>query len=314
MEIFDETYAKGFMKIEYATACLKAKKKQLLRSSIPPLREAMKSSGAGSKALRWIFSSSMVDDISFLNYDEFSEILIDFLVAEGLQPVVWRWLETLCLRISAATMKSATVPPAKDAARLLLYLIKAEASRFISLDSAFATLRTANDMLDKLHYGCPQVLAKAGRYLCNEIVDPLASHPTPSPELFDFFLSIVPTFYSQRNTYLPRLLLHHPTKPDASLALDYLRGVETTISASIEPKAEQATLNADSHHDSQIIDLGLHTARYLFEHDQFDKAHWVMNFLQERYAKQLGISQKKQFKQAQAEASSLELLNNLNLT
>jgi hypothetical protein len=316
MEIFDEACAKGFMKVEYAAACLKAKKRKIVRSSALSVRDAMRSSGAGSKTLKWMFSSGVTNDNSFLVDEAFSEILVDFLVAEGLQPVIWTWLETLFSRISSGSTELATASPVKDATRLLHHLVRAETSGSVSLDVAFRSLEMAKDMLSGLRCELRPVLKKAGLYLYRETVLRHASHPASSPEMFDLFLSIVPKFSVHKKITLSHLLLHHPTKPDAEPALKYLKKGKELTSTAPDPEAERVDIKAKDSRDGRIISLALDTAGFLLERDQHSKAQWVMNFLQERYGEQLGLSKSSlqlQLEQVRAEVSSIELLNSLNL-
>ena len=316
MEIFDEAYAKGFMKLEYAAACLKAKKRMIVKSSVFSVRDAMKLSGAGSKTLKWMFSSGVANDSLFLDDEAFSEILVEFLVAEGLQSVVWTWLETLFSKISSAGTKPATITSVKGAARLLYHLVKAESSGFVSLDNAFRSLGRAENMLSSLRCEFRPVLKRAGEYLYWKIVHQHASHPASSPEMFDLFLSIMPRLSLRNKIAWSNLFLYHPTKPDAKPALKCLEKAKKIASTASDPEAQRVLLREKYYYDSRTIYLGLDTARFLLERDQHTKTHWVMNFLHETYGKQLGLSQKdlfSQIEQVQAEASSLELLNGLNL-
>ncbi len=317
MEIFDEACAKGFMKVEYAAACLKAKKRKILQSSALSVRDAMKLSGAGSKTLNWMLSSGVANDSSFLEDKAFSEILVDFLVAEGQQSVIWTWLETLALKISSADTKPATIPPVRDASNLLYYLVKAQTCGSASLDVAFRSLGRAENMLSGLPYKYRHVLRGAGEYLYKEIVNHHASYSASSPDMFDLYLSIVPRLLSFKNeTALPNLLLYHPTKPDAKPALKYLEKAKKTASAGSDSEDQRVVLRASHYNETRTIYLGLNTARFLLERGLHNKANWVMNFLEETYGKHLGLSQKDLFSlhdQVQAEASSLELLNSLNL-
>jgi hypothetical protein len=316
MEIFDEACAKGFMKLEYAAACLKAKKRKIVKSSALSVQDAMKSSRAGSKTLKWMFSSGVANDSLFLEDEAFSEILVEFLVVEGLQSVIWTWLETLFSKISSAGTKPATVSPVKDATRLLYYLVKAETSGSESLDNAFGSLVRAENMLSRLRCDFRHVLKRASEYLYWKIVHQHASPPASSPEMFDLFLSIVPRLSFRNKTAWSNLILYHPTKPDAKPALKCLEKAKKISSTASDAESQRILLRENNYYDSRTIYLGLDTARFLLERDQHTKAHWVMNFLHETYGKQLGLSQKdlfSQIEQVQAEASSLELLNGLNL-
>jgi hypothetical protein len=316
MEIFDEACAKGFMKLEYAAACLKAKKRLIIKSSALSVRDAMKSCEAGSKTLRWMFSSGVASNSPFLEDEAFSDILVEFLVAEGLQSVIWTWLETLFSKISEAGTKPANITPVKDASRLLYYLVKAETSGFVSLDNAFRSLGRADNMLSRLRCEFRPVLKRAGDYLYWMIVQRHVSRPASSPEMFDLFLSILPRLSFRNKIAWSNLVLYHPTKPDAKPALKCLKKAKKIASTASDVEAQHALLKENNYSDSRTIYLGLDTARFLLERDQHTEASWVMNFLHETYGKQLGLSQKDLFskvEQVQAEASSLELLNSLSL-
>ena len=316
MEIFDEACAKGFMKLEYVAACLKTKKRLIVKSPALSVQDAMKSCEAGSKTLKWMFSSGVANDSSFLEDEAFSEILVEFLVAEGLQSVIWTWLETLFSKIPSAGTKAANISPVKDASGLLYYLVKAETSGFVSLDNAFRSLGRADNMLSRLRCEFRPVLKRPGKYLYWTIVHQHAPRPASSPEMFDLFLSILPRLSFRNKTAWSNLLLYHPTKPDARPALKCLEKAKKIASTASDAEAQHALLRENNYSDSRTIYLGLDTARFLLERDQHTEASWVMNFLHETYGKQLGLSQKdliSKIEQVQAEASSLELLNNLNL-
>jgi hypothetical protein len=312
MDIFDEACAKGFMKVEYALACLRAKKNTIVQSSVLSVREAMKESGAGSKVLRWLISSGVADDVTFLRDEVFSEILVDFLVAEELQLAVWTWMDKLMAKLATANMRQAADPADKSAANLLDVLVKAEASGYISLDLAFTSFMKAKELLDKIQHPPRPILSKAGLFLSRESTFKSSLHLASSPVVFNGFLDVVPAFTSHRDLHLSHLLLHHPTNPNTGPALRFLRKAKADISISAEILS-QGSSGCKTYPDSRIISLGLDTAKLLLEQDENVDARWVMSFLQETYAKQLGLTQKKQFEQAQAEASSLELLKSLNL-
>lgn len=317
MEIFDEAYAKGFMKVEYAAACLKATKQRIKRSSAPSVRDGMKHSGAGSKTLKWMLASGVADDKSFLKNEGFSEVLIDFLVAEELESVIWTWVETSILESSSFGAKPASIPSTRIARQLLYYLVKAQTSESTSLEIAFRSLGRVENMLSGLEYRCETVLQRSAKHLYNTVVHQPASPGRSSPEMFDLFLSIISKVMPLGNEIaVPSLLLHHPTKPDAKPALKFLEKVKNIVSATSEPESRHAAFRARYCNDAIIMNLGLNTAKFLFEHDQHTKACWVMKFLDETFGNLLGPRQVGLFSlhnQVQAESSSLELLNSLNL-
>jgi hypothetical protein len=93
METFDRATAMGMMNIRYATACLLATKRYIIASSVLHIQDGMKESGAGLKVLKWLVSSGISNDVSFLMDRQFTEVLMMFMVAEGLQEAIWKWIK-----------------------------------------------------------------------------------------------------------------------------------------------------------------------------------------------------------------------------
>lgn len=85
METFERAVGRGMMDIHSATICLLATKKQIVASSVLNIRDGMKASGAGLKVLNWMKASGLDNNLDFLQNPEFPKILLEFMVAEGLQ-------------------------------------------------------------------------------------------------------------------------------------------------------------------------------------------------------------------------------------
>jgi hypothetical protein len=257
-----------------------------------------------------MLSSSVTNNLSFLKDEAFPHILIEFLVAEGLQSVIWTWIEEFIPSINSTVTGPGTISSRQITSDLLYSFINAEASGYVSLDISFASLGRIRDIFGPGSQA-QHVLRRAGMHLYRQILLGPTSRPAPSPEMFDNFLSVVPDF-TRHDRYFPaRLMLHHPTKSDANLAVDFLKEVKTAMSTSSDPEVIRVGSSPFHHTKSRIISLGIDTARHLLECEQYSKARWVMDFLQETYENELGISQK--IKQVQAQTSGLELLESLNV-
>jgi hypothetical protein len=307
LEIFDDACAKGFMKTEYARACLKAKKQLIIESSVFSVREGMKSSGAGLKVLRWLTSSGMTKNLTFLNDDVFRQLLMEFLVAEDLQEAIWTWLETLAEAemVFRANPGPVSKPgPSRTASHVLLSFVKVEAMDGVALDSAFAVMTRAHELATRL--GCQRsLLLSSIRFLTHHgTLTPLTRLP-PSPESFDSFTRLVTEM--EQPLLLSRLLLAHPIKPDATYALKFLK---ETLFPEIESKTKPSV---SRHHSSQIMHLGVETARHLLERERFTDASWVIAKLQKNFPEELGADHTKAVEQAKAEAASIELLSQLQI-
>lgn len=306
MEVFDLAVAKGMMNLRYARACLNAKKREIIQSSVPTIREGLKKSGAGLKVLKWLISSGTANNNNFLKDVPFAQVLMEYLVAESLQEVCWRWITRAFeaipqyLTITDPILHKET---RKDIVGPLYLLIRAEASGDVSLDSAYIAMSRAVGYMTR----CPasrirDLLSGPGWFLVHESVRLHSERPPPSPSSFDSFSSLIPVLSKSPAYQLAHLSLHHPSEPSANLALAFLKKGELDSSIPARHNLEK----------DKII-MGLDAAKFLLEHERYDDAEWVMDFLRERYSQQLGIKGRSQFEQAQAEASSLQLLEGLSL-
>lgn len=307
MEIFDQAVAKGMMTTSYAKACLTAKKGQIVRSSILSIRDGMKESGAGLKVLKWLISSGTANNVGFLDDVSFANILLQFMVAEGLQEAAWKWIKKSIETLPkvASCSKEDFRQAQKNLMRPLVLLVRAEAKdHTCSLDDAyFALSRAAGYLQGMSTANMTKVLGSAGWFLIQESIMSNSARPSPSEAGFESFLSLVPAVTKRPSGYFAHLSLLHPTKPSPDLALDYIRGID----------AKRVRSYAQTESDKFTIQLGLDTANFLLEHHRYPEADQVMDFLRANYPKQLGIKEKKQLEQARAEASSLELLEGIGL-
>jgi hypothetical protein len=304
MEVFDLAVAKGMMNLNSARACLNAKKHEIIQSPAPTIREGMKESGAGLKVLKWLISSGTANNNDFLKDARFAQILMEYLVAEELQEVCWKWIQR---GFQAIPQYFATADPVRhkeirrEIVGPLYFLIRAEASGDVSLDSAYICMSRAVGYLA----GYPAVrmrdlLSHPGWFLVHETTRLHSQRPPSTPSAFDSFFSLVPILSKEPAYQLAHLSLLHPSRPSADLAFVFLQNLEPDFSLRHV-------------RDHNYIQMGLDTAKALLESGRYKHAEWVMEFLRERYSQQLGISSREQLEQAKAEASSLQLLEGLSL-
>lgn len=301
MHIFDQAVAKGMMSTDYARVCLTVKKRDIVQSSVLNVRDGMRDSGAGLKVLRWLISSGTTNTLDFLKDEQFATILMEYMVAEGLQEAAWAWVKKAFEGVPGLhALEGAAWPKTRrEIVRPLMALIKAETVGSVSLDSAYICLSRAAGYLKGLPSAdLRAVLGPAGWFLAHQTTMSNSDHPPPSETNFESFLSLVPVISKYADLYFAHLNLIHPTKPSAELALAYLRDIST--------KRDQASTERNH------IQLSLDTAKFLLENDRSTDGEWVMDLLQTKYPKQLGLKQRKQLDQAKAEASSLELLESLS--
>jgi hypothetical protein len=301
MEVFDLAVAKGMMNLHYAKACLNAKKRDIIQSPILSVREGMRESGAGLKVLKWLISSGTANNNDFLKDTSFAPVLLEYMVAEELQEVVWKWItrafKTLpeYWKLDFAQRKAHR----REMIGPLYLLIRAEASDNVSLDAAFICLSRAAGYLKGLTTTqMREILSSPGKYLVHQVIKLHSERPVSSTSAFDSFFSLVPLL-AKSNYQLAHLSLRHPSQPNAVPALAFLRDLSSSARRS-------AT-------DMETIQMSLDAAKLLLETEQYTDAQWVMDFLRETYPNQLGIVQRESLEQTEAEASSLQLLDKLSL-
>ncbi|CZT48306.1 uncharacterized protein RSE6_08983 [Rhynchosporium secalis] len=314
MDVFSQAVANGMMTTSYARACLAAKKKRIVESSVLVIRDGMKESGAGLQVLKWLVSSGTTNSNEFLKDQEFVKIMMEYMVAEGLQESAWKWIKKSLQNFSEVFLNSsqAIARAQIEFAMPLLYLVKAEAANTdssTSLDAAYVTLSRAAGYLGGLATrDMLTILGTPGRFLIRSSIMPSCTRPPPSEAAFESFLSLIPVITRSPTRYYAFLSLHHPTKPSPDLVLDYIRNIQLKKSSPEETRSQRTIFI-----ESSNIQVGLDTAKLLLLQHRYTEADEVMQYLQTHYPVQLGIKERRQLEQAKAEATSLELLERLGL-
>lgn len=307
MDTFQLAVSKGMMTIHWAKLCLEAKKEKIIQSSKLSIAEGMKESGAGGMVLSWLIASGMTSDNRFMTNWSFTQILMQFLVAENRQEVVWKWVKRSFEELPhyADLPNSLKGEARKNLSRPLLLLVTAEeyVSGSGALDSAYICVsRAAGYLKGKAKLDMRIALGSAGSYLSHATTSMSArSHQTPSESAFDSFLSLVPVISNYPEYHFAHLNLHHPSRPSADLALSYLRKNGSVLNRVLEERKIR-----------HLIELGLNTAKFLFEKEKVDEADWVMDYLQSNFSDRLGARENMLLEQSKAEAANIQLLESLS--
>ncbi|KAH6678055.1 hypothetical protein B0J14DRAFT_314107 [Halenospora varia] len=341
MDVFERAVANGMMDLKKATACLRKKKQLLLESSPLTIAKAMKESGAGLKVLRWLSSTNALQKLHFLQDSDFTGELMKFIVAEELQSVAWTWIQRDIKhidRISAVELvaqpqhqyfKKSEFRPSRPSLCLpLSELVEAEVLMNDSLDSAYVCLLTADQYIRSQHQPLRQrvqemILEPIYSSLVNKTLrmnswgrahSPLA-RPASTEANFERFLGMATIvdhgMDGRRQLDLTRahLLLCHPTRPDAKLAL-------RALNSNMAPSQSRDKAHKQWH-DIATVRLGLHAASFLLTHEQYSEADSVMKYLRQNHAKQLGEVQRPKehrlMNSIEAETTSLEMLEDISL-
>lgn len=307
LDVFDEACARGLMTLEYARACLVAKKRAITQSSALSIADGMKDSGASAKVLKWMSDNGMIRAEVFLQRRAFIAILIEYVVAEGSGDIVWMWTKEAFQRNSIKLGRAEKQSERDLAVHLLHNLVKAQAASSLTLDSAYQTIAKAQVQLQRLDIKPRSFLSHAGCWLSHETCMRISNHLPATDTIYNLFIEAVPSFTACEDLHLAHLYLHHPTKPSASKAIKYLVKIESSTRSQSSTELKSPW---------RIISIGLDAAKLLLEQHQYVDAKWVMKFLQEKYPQELGLDAQtsRDYEMAKAEAYSLELLQSLNLT
>jgi hypothetical protein len=228
METFDRAVGMGMMDIRYATACLLASKRRIIESSILNVRDGMRASGAGLKVLKWLKSSGIENDVEFLKDTRFADVFMEFIVAEGLQEAAWKWIKMSFDSLPAASFLSGNDLRMiqRNMAWPLFCLVRAETAGHESLDAAFLCMSRAAGYLRGLSaHEMRPILARAGVYILQKTLSIHKDRPPPTESHFESFLGLIPAFLKNYDLHIAHLHLVHPTRPNADMALEYLRSI-----------------------------------------------------------------------------------------
>lgn len=304
MKVFDWILSKGMMTCDHAKTLLRTNKRNITASPALDVQKEMRASEAGSKVLKWLVSSGATNDLGFLRDQAFSALLIEHLVAENLQEVVWNWIKILFDRVPALLKLGgdAFTKARHEIANPLLQLVMAEADHSESLGKAYMCLsRAAGYLQGHTAITMRQILYPPGRYLVNNTVYTHSARKAVSDVDFESFLSLLPVmFYATRlSRYTAHLHLFHPTRPQVEPAMRFLKSMHL--------------LRSNQTQTREIVQLGLDTAKHLLEKDRVPEALKIMDILRAEFPGELGVPQRKQLEEVRSEASIMELLEGLSL-
>lgn len=94
MTHFKNCVSAGIANLSVAAACLEMEYNNASQSS-DGIHKSLKSSGAGTILLNWLYSSSYEEGLKFLGYNKFRNHLSMFIIAEGKEHWIWEWLQEL---------------------------------------------------------------------------------------------------------------------------------------------------------------------------------------------------------------------------
>ena len=196
---------------------------QLAQSSAaesPPV--SMKESRAGSTVLHWLWTSGMSRSLRFLRDHRFMEIVIQFLVAEGLHGSVRTWLDASKEKLAHA---KAVDDPLEIRARIILELTRAETTYGKGLASAiesFVKLLTKWQLEGEKPVHIRNTFRPSANYILRKlrIALPLGEVDTSDYERVQ---RSAPLWCSEVGFERAWLAINHPGVPDAQPTVAYIR-------------------------------------------------------------------------------------------
>lgn len=222
----------------------------------PPPKRTLPNIGAGLLVLQWLRSSGQERDFEFLANRKFVNALLPFLVAEGLDDVVWVWLKRL--------MKD--TGPDYVLARHLLRDLVAERCSGRGLEPAFGTVLEAENMAKEMKLP-PLILEEAWSWLAHEATTQASEHTKLPAQLYDPFIAVGRRFRRQSTTLeMARVNLHHPVEPSHSLAVELLSSPRNW-----KVKGVPYTYILD------LYRLGIDTVRYLIQARDAEEASRLLD-------------------------------------
>jgi hypothetical protein len=275
--LFEDQVAAGRANLVSARLCLEAFRQSL--ASLPPaqVKQHITRYAAGSRALRWLWTSAQTHSLAFSRDVRFTNQLAYFLVHEARESALWELIDTPVATSPTLTAKEASLRKGL----LLASIIKTHMSApNHSLESATSAFFRAIDTLHTTHAS----VSHAGIYMTQALVK-LNHLSAAEVALYDQFIDAIPRWTKKhpgRAVYrIAHLVLHHPTTPSADPALDFIR-------LQLRPLASHPFLNpTTASQKSTVFAFFFDTVKLLQKQERFDDALWVMEFMQQRFPEEL---------------------------
>ena len=252
---FERRVAQGTATPEDALTCLNT---HLRGPDIPSdksaRREALKKSGLGSKVLEFLWSQDLEYVLSRNDSKSatLGGILIQYLLAEGRQDVLQRWVWSNAEPLTGASLRMKRA--------LLLHTAKGRMK--LGFDLEETVTQFLQDMQPREHQvatgrslspnNMAFIFRSAGRYVTSVLVE--YGYPSISQALYDQWLASVGA-WDDTGLFEALLKLHHPQSPDPSFAIRICNLHSGPRHDGLQPAVHRAVL----------AKLCLETCQYLFD-------------------------------------------------
>ncbi|KAK4213289.1 hypothetical protein QBC37DRAFT_423274 [Rhypophila decipiens] len=270
--VFEAAVARGIMTIPRALGFLLKSKQVITQSGVASVSKAMAEYGAGLLVLNWLRSSGLERQLAFLENQRFTPLLLEFMVAEGLDDLAWVWLERMCTQGGGQASSH-------NPGRFLRALVDANYINTVELETAYR-LMLRGDALFKKSDRIPFDLRPAWLSLAWETTGHSWRHTPPEASVYDAFLDLPKLYNSNLVMHKAHLELYHPTKPSHDRAVEYIMSRKTDSDAFTDTSPRSARFR------DKCTALALDTCQRLLSLDEVKLAQDVLKKVQD-----LGLGQ-----------------------
>ena len=288
LDAFRERASQGTADFKMAKLCLSIQYNACTTSCAANPRQAMQTSGAGSTILQWLWSSGMEDTGTFLYHQHFAAMLVTFLLAEGQQSRISRWIQR-CRLSGERPFLSLSVPCAsRIAEQLFVVLIRQEIRIGNGLESAIDLfLRTVADLRSVGFDGFFMLItSRRAAWQVLRTISDLPNSSEPQPPNFHAFSQTVRSMTSMTPSPLLDAWLSAYTqeRPDPQPTLTWFQNSESLQDEIKRPNQRR-----------HIALLGLRAAELFLKDGRRSEALYIMEILQTNFT-ELGSTTKSRWR------------------
>lgn len=309
MTYFGDCVSSGTATREIAIVCLESELRKALALPDLKIHDNLKLVGGGTTVLKWLHSCSQGESLAFLVDYRLLKVLIPFLIAEGKESLVWEWLQELKTHCILRSRSKGSQLAIRNIQRSILFVkFRFEITLGPGLEFAIGRLSlTAKD----IYFLCGHsTLDDLIGYFINNLGRAF-SRTASNGESIDLMIQIIDKWQTDPLYRRSLAELYRTEGPGIASALTLLQEY---------PTKDLPTDNDRRRQD--LISLSFGLAKLLLR-DGSDtavtSATWVMGFLQDHFAKEIGYTRKEKSIKSQShkrpnsdEAFHLRLLDALS--
>ena len=224
MDYFQEQVAAGQATLEIATRCLKVQKQnKTLYQDMMSSKIRKNGAVAAQPVLHWLWASGFEDSMEFVYHHGFLRELLPFMVAENKDARVWSWLS----KIQAAPVRSNCIDPMllASSGMLLSYFVSNLVTVRGSINDAIEAFSQFSSNIEKIpQFQFETMLRRPINMLISLI---MRENPKSiKGSSYDELESTLRRLHLDRFSTRAGLCLCHPSKPNASTALAFIRALK----------------------------------------------------------------------------------------